>query len=48
VGKVTDMTSLFEGLDAFNEDTSRWVVAQVTDMNRLLYGKICLLVWLLL
>jgi surface protein len=34
VGKVTDMTGLFEGLDTFNEDISRWEVGQVTDMNR--------------
>jgi len=35
VGKVTDMSSLFESLETFNEDISRWEVGQVTNMNRM-------------
>jgi hypothetical protein len=32
VEKVTDMSSLFEGLDTFDEDLSPWEVGQVTNM----------------
>jgi surface protein len=33
---VTDMSSLFKGLDTFNEDISMWNVSQVTDMSYML------------
>jgi surface protein len=40
VGDVTDMSSLFEGLDVFkfNEDISGWNVGNVTNMNRMFFG----------
>jgi surface protein len=40
VGNVTDMQSLFEGLDTFNEDISGWNVGQVTDMSRMFYNAL--------
>ena len=38
VDNVDNMTSLFEGLDTFDEDISGWNVGQVTDMNRMFWG----------
>eukprot|EP00984_Skeletonema_dohrnii_P035163 scaffold34635_cov146-Skeletonema_dohrnii-CCMP3373.AAC.1 len=38
VDDVTNMASLFEGLDSFDEDISGWNVGQVSDMNRMFYG----------
>eukprot|EP00984_Skeletonema_dohrnii_P001872 scaffold625_cov169-Skeletonema_dohrnii-CCMP3373.AAC.9 len=38
VDDVTDMASLFEGLDTFDEDISGWNVGQVTAMNRMFWG----------
>eukprot|EP00984_Skeletonema_dohrnii_P028369 scaffold18345_cov76-Skeletonema_dohrnii-CCMP3373.AAC.1 len=35
VDEVTDMSSLFEGLDTFDEDISGWRVDRVTDMSRM-------------
>eukprot|EP00984_Skeletonema_dohrnii_P003095 scaffold1036_cov135-Skeletonema_dohrnii-CCMP3373.AAC.5 len=35
VDDVTNMASLFEGLDTFDEDISGWRVGQVTDMSRM-------------
>jgi hypothetical protein len=35
VGNITDMSSLFEGLDTFDEDISGWRVDRVTDMSRM-------------
>jgi len=37
-GDVTDMSSLFEGRDVFNEDISGWNVGHVTNMNRMFFG----------
>eukprot|EP00985_Skeletonema_marinoi_P021356 scaffold13052_cov142-Skeletonema_marinoi.AAC.12 len=38
VDDVTNMASLFEGLDTFDEDISQWNVGQVTDMTRMFFG----------
>jgi surface protein len=38
VGKVTDMSGLFENLDTFNEDISGWEVSQVTIMKAMFRG----------
>eukprot|EP00984_Skeletonema_dohrnii_P014476 scaffold6088_cov140-Skeletonema_dohrnii-CCMP3373.AAC.14 len=38
VDDVTNMASLFEGLDTFDEDISGWNVGQVSDMTRMFYG----------
>jgi surface protein len=38
VDNVTDMSRLFEGLDTFDADISRWEVDQVTDMILMFYG----------
>eukprot|EP00985_Skeletonema_marinoi_P007400 scaffold3244_cov151-Skeletonema_marinoi.AAC.5 len=38
VDDVTNMASLFEGLDTFDEDISGWNVGQVTNMNRMFWG----------
>eukprot|EP00984_Skeletonema_dohrnii_P019424 scaffold9279_cov132-Skeletonema_dohrnii-CCMP3373.AAC.2 len=38
VDDVTNMASLFEGLDTFDEDISGWNVGQVTDTSRMFYG----------
>ena len=35
VGKVTDMSQMFEGVQGFNADISEWQVGQVQDMHRM-------------